>query len=90
MNSLYIQETSYTQNGKYILHNGEYQSRQTLKMKKYILHFMFSYKYSTYQNSWIHVMKNYVNITYQVMGRQHITQNMIHDYSSRKIYSSIY
>ena len=25
MNSFYIQETSYTQNGKHILHNGEYQ-----------------------------------------------------------------
>ena len=31
-------------------------------------------------------MENDVNITYQVMGRQQITQNMIHDYSSRKKY----
>ena len=29
-------------------------------------------------------MENNVNITYQVMGRQHITQNMIHENSSRK------
>ena len=35
-------------------------------------------------------MKNDVNITYQVMGRQQITQNMIHNYSSRKIYLNIY
>ena len=30
-------------------------------------------------------MKNNVNITYQVMGRQQITQNIIHENSSRKI-----
>ena len=29
-------------------------------------------------------MENNVNITYQVMGRQHITQNMIHENLSRK------
>ena len=29
-------------------------------------------------------MENNVNITYQVMGRQHIGQNMIHEYLSRK------
>ena len=29
-------------------------------------------------------MENDVNITYQVMGRQKITQNMIHENSSRK------
>ena len=29
-------------------------------------------------------MKNDVNITYQVMGRQHITQNIIHENSSTK------
>ena len=38
----YIQETSYTQNKKQILHNGEYQSRQTMKMKNiyYISYFI--------------------------------------------------
>ena len=29
--------------------------------------------------SWIHIMENNVSITYQVMGRQHITQNIIHE-----------
>ena len=37
--------------------------------KIYILHFMFSYKYSTYQISWIHVMKN-IKIPYQLVRRQ--------------------
>ena len=35
-------------------------------------------------------MENNVNITYQVMGRQHITQNMIHENLSKRIYSSTY
>ena len=35
-------------------------------------------------------MENNVNITYQVMGRQQITQNIIHDYISERIYSSLY
>ena len=35
-------------------------------------------------------MENDVNITYQVMGRQQITQNMIHENSSRNIYIYIY
>ena len=35
-------------------------------------------------------MENNVNITYQVMGRQQITQNIIHEKVQRKIYSSIY
>ena len=35
-------------------------------------------------------MKKHVNITYQVMGRQQITQNMIHDYRSRIIYLGRY
>ena len=34
-------------------------------------------------------MENDVNITYQVMGRQHITKNMIHDYKKEK-YIQIY
>ena len=53
--------------------------------EKYILHFMFSYKYLHIKFSWIHVMKN-IKITYQVMGRQHITQNMVHDYKNIYIY----
>ena len=36
-------------------------------------------------------MENDVNITYQVMGRQQqITQNIINENLSRKIYSSIF
>ena len=35
-------------------------------------------------------MENDVNITYQVMGRQQITQNMIHENSLRNIYIYIY
>ena len=42
------------------------------------------------KSSRIPVMENDVNIIYQVMGRQQITQNIIHDYSSRTIYLSIY
>ena len=34
-------------------------------------------------------MKNNVNITYQVMGRQQSTQNIIHENSSRK-YIQVY
>ena len=34
-------------------------------------------------------MENNVNITYQVMGRQKITQNIIHDYLSKE-YIQIY
>ena len=49
--------------------------------EKYILHFMFSYKYLHIKSSRIPVMKNGVNITYQVMGRQQITQNIIQENS---------
>ena len=60
-----------------------------MKMKIYIT-FHISYKYSTY-----HIIKdpcneNNVNITYQVMWRQHITQNITHENSSKNIYSNIY
>ena len=48
--------------------------------EKYILHFIFHTSILHIKSSRIPVMKN-VNITYQVMGRQQITQNMIHDYS---------
>ena len=34
-------------------------------------------------------MENVI-ITYQVMGRQQITQNIIHENSSRKLYSNIF
>ena len=42
------------------------------------------------KSSRIPVMENNVNITYQVMGRQQITQNITHENSSRQIYFSIY
>ena len=60
--------------------------------EKYILYFIFhrSTLHFTYQISWIHVMENNVNITYQVMGRQQITQNILHENLSKRIYSNIY
>ena len=52
----------------------------------YTLHFMFSYKYSTYQ-----IIKDTCNEKYQNnISTCEETRNMIHDYSSRRIYSSIY
>ena len=45
----------------------------------YILHFIFHTKYLHVKSSRIPVMENNVNITYQVMGRQQITQNIIHE-----------
>ena len=59
------------------------------KNEKYTLHFIFNTNILHIKSSRIPVMENDVNITYQVMGRQQITQNIIHENSSRKIYSSI-
>ena len=47
--------------------------------EKYILHFIFHTKILHIKSSRIPVMENDVNITYQVMGRQQITQNIIHE-----------
>ena len=58
--------------------------------EKYALHFIFHTNILHIKSSRIPEMENNVNITYQVMGRQKITQNIIHENSSRKIYSSIY
>ena len=58
--------------------------------EKYIIHFIFHIKSLHIKSSMIPVIEKNVNITYQVMGRQQITQNMIHDYLSRRIYSTIY
>ena len=52
--------------------------------EKYIIHFMFSYKNSIYQIIKDPCNESNVNITCQVMGRQHITKNMIHENLSRK------
>ena len=49
--------------------------------EKYILHFIFHTSILHIKSSRIPVMENNVNITYQVMGRQHITQNIIHENS---------
>ena len=46
----------------------------------YILHFTFHTNILHIKSSSIPVIENDVNKTYQVMGRQHITQNMIYIY----------
>ena len=51
--------------------------------EKYILHFIFHTNILHVKSSRIPVMEN-VNITYQVTGRQQITQNIIHENLSRK------
>ena len=50
---IYIHKKLPTQNGKKILHNGEYQSRQTMKMKNihYISYFIQIFYISNYQGS---------------------------------------
>ena len=49
--------------------------------EKYALHFIFHTPTNILhiKSSRIPVMENNVNITYQVMGRQQITQNIIHE-----------
>ena len=56
----------------------------------YTIHFIFHTNILHIKSSRIPVMEKNVNITYQVMGRQHITQNIIHDYLSKRIYSNIF
>ena len=46
--------------------------------EKYILHFIFHTNILHIKSSRIPIMLN-VNITYQVMGRQSITQNIIYE-----------
>ena len=58
--------------------------------EKYTIRFIFHTNILHIKSSKIPVMENNINITYQVMGRQHITQYIIHDYLSRKIYIQIY
>ena len=58
--------------------------------ENYTLHFIFHTNILKIKSSSIPVMENNVNITYEVMGRQKITQNIIHENSSRKIKSNIY
>ena len=47
--------------------------------ENYTLHFIFHTKILHIKSSRIPVMENDVNITYQVMVRQQITQNIIHE-----------
>ena len=58
--------------------------------EKYLLYFIFHTNILHIKSSRTLLMENNVNITYQVMRRQLITQNIIHDSSSRKLFSSIY
>ena len=52
----------------------------------YTLHFMFSYKYFTYQ-----IFMDTCNEKFQnIISTCEETRNMIHDYLSKRIYSSIY
>ena len=52
--------------------------------EKYTLHFIFHTNILHIKSSRIPVMENDVKITYQVMGKHEITQNMIHSYSSKE------
>ena len=58
--------------------------------EKYALHFIFHTKILGVhiKSSRIPVMENNVSITYQVMGRPKITQNIIHVYLSKRLYSN--
>ena len=47
--------------------------------EKYILHFIFHTNILHIKSSRIPIMEINVNITYQVMGRQQITQNIIYE-----------
>ena len=89
MNSFYIQETSYMKWKANIASFG-LSIKINNENEEDILHFHLSYKYFTYQIIKNPCNENNVNITYKVMGRQQITQNIIHENSSRIIYSYIY
>ena len=47
--------------------------------ENYTLHFIFHTNFLHIKSSMIPIMENNVNITYQVMGRQQITQNIIYE-----------
>ena len=84
----YKQETSYM---KWKTNNAKWgvSIKMNNENENYILHFIFHTNFLHIKSSRIPVMENNINITYQVMGRQQITQNIIHENSTRKIYSSI-
>ena len=73
-----IQETSYIK-PKQILHNGEYQSRQTMKVKKiYILYFIFHANILHIKSSRIPVMESNIKIKYQLVKRKETSYMIIH------------
>ena len=68
MISFYTQETSMKMETKYCIMGVSMKIYN--ENEKYILHFIFSYKYSTHQIIKNPCNENNANITYQVMERQ--------------------
>ena len=58
--------------------------------EKNILHFIFHTNILHIKSSRIRIMEINVNITYQDMRRQQITQHIINENFIKKIYSNIY
>ena len=54
----------------FLLKRGKQGKKRNKENETYTLYFMFSYKYSTYQISWMHVMENNIKITYELIRRQ--------------------
>ena len=71
------------------MHNGDI-NQDTMKMKNIQYISCFRTIILHIKSSRIPVMENDVKITYQVMGRQQITQTIIHVNLKRKTYSSSY
>ena len=78
MNSFYIQETSYMK-WKANITSWGVSIKINYENEEDILHFIFHTNISHIKSSRIPIMEINVNITYQVMGRQSITQNIIHE-----------
>ena len=78
MNSFYKQETSYMK-WKTNIASWGVSIEINNENEEDILHFIFHTNISHIKSSRIPVMENNVNITYQVMGRQSITQNIIYE-----------
>ena len=86
MISFCIQETSYMK-WKANIALWRVSMKRNNENEIYTLHFMFSYKYSTY----LIFMDTCNGKQYQKnVSTYGETRNMIHDYSSRTIYLSIY
>ena len=78
MNSFYKQETSYMK-WKANIASWGVSIEINNENEEDILHFIFHTNILHIKSSRIPVMENNVNITYQVMGRQSITQNIIYE-----------